>query len=142
MSDQLGKELVHDVPSENLRPEDVPGADAEWHPTIAAFALTFDGYAAMGNRIFSYAERRLDRWREDGSLARGLDHLRACLFMEQRAVRWAENWPSGGGPTDEQLAYARDLMGAIRRAAEKRVRAEERASMGQRRSQGIDVETR
>lgn len=86
-----------EIADDDLLPEHVPDRNAPWHPTIAEFALTYDGYAAMGNRIFSFAERRFDRWREDGSLPRELRHLRACLFIEQRSIRWAENGPSPRG---------------------------------------------
>lgn len=101
---------MFDLPNEALRPEHVPGPDAPWHPTIAEFALTFDGYEAMGNRLSKYAERRFEKWKMDGSLPRDLFHLRACLFMEQRSVRWAFD----ERPTDDQLAYARALIAAIR----------------------------
>lgn len=111
---------MFDIPNDDLRPEHIPGPDAPWHPTIAEFALTFDGYDAMGNRTFTFAERRLETWRRDGSLPRELRHLRACLFMEQRSVRWAENGPSPSGPSNEQLTYARALIGAIRTTVQKR----------------------
>src|SRR5262245_19860698 len=110
---------MSDLPNEGLRPEDVPGPDAPWHPTIAEFALTFDGYEAMGNRLSGYAWRRFERWRKDGSLPRDLLHLRSCLFMAQRAVRWAENGPYPSGPTAEELAYAHSLIAAIRTVVEK-----------------------
>jgi len=54
---------MFEIPDEELRLEDIPGPDAPWHPTIAEFALTFDGYEAMGNRIYRYAERRCERLR-------------------------------------------------------------------------------
>jgi AAA domain len=45
----------------------------------------------------------------------------ACLFMEQRRVRWAEGpWP---GQTDEELAYARALIDRIREVVQKRTAA-------------------
>jgi hypothetical protein len=110
---------MFDIPNDDLRPEHVPGPDAPWQPTIAEFALTYDGYEEMGNRIFRFAERRFERWRTDGSLPRELRHLRACLFMEQRRVRWAENWPPHG-QTDEELAYALALIEAIRTIVQKR----------------------
>lgn len=109
------------ISNEELRPEHVPAPDAPWHPTIAEFALTFDGYEAMGGfgRLSSYAERRFERWRADGSLPRELRHLRSCLFMEQRAVRWAMDEK----PTAEQLAYAHALIAAMRVVAQKKASA-------------------
>ena len=100
------------IPNEELRPEHVPASDAPWHPTIAEFALTYDGYEAMGSfgKLTRYAHHRFERWGEDGSLPRDLHHLRSCLFMEQRAVRWDYSET----PTAEELAYARALIEAIR----------------------------
>ena len=112
--------MFDELSNEELRPEHVPPHDAPWHPAIAEFALTFNGYEAMGNRIFKYAERRFERWKKDKSLPHDLLHLRACLFMEQRAVRWAEHPPAAAGPTEEQLAYAHALIDAIRTAVTKR----------------------
>lgn len=100
-----------DIPNDELRPEHLPGPDAPWYPTIAEFALTFDGYEAMGNRLFSYAGRRFEKWRQDGSLPGDLRHLRSCLFVEQRRVKWS----IPEQPEAEQLAYARALIEAIRR---------------------------
>lgn len=91
----------------DLRPDHVPGPDAAWHPTIAEFARTFDGYAAMGNRIHAFADRRFQKWRKDGSLPGELRHLRACLFMEQRAVRWAR---MGRSPPDRPTSSSPDYL--------------------------------
>jgi hypothetical protein len=110
--------MFDDVSNEELRLEHIPPRDAPWHPTISEFALTFDGYEAMGNRLFKYAERWYERWRKDGSLPRDLLHLRSCLFMKQREVRWAEYTPAG--PTDEDIAYAHALIDAIRILVAKR----------------------
>jgi hypothetical protein len=114
-----------EISNEELRPEHVPGPDAPWQE-IAEFALTFDGYEAMKglSRLSRYAQRASERWGEDGWLPRDLLHLRSCLFMEQRAVRWAENGPFPSGPTAEQVAYAHALIEAIRAAAK------ETASLG------------
>src|SRR5438477_12616446 len=83
---------MSDLPNYELRPEHIPRADAEWYPTIVDFALTFDGYEAMGviNRLSEYAKRWYQSWKDDGSLPRDLIHLRSCLFMVYRAVRRAE----------------------------------------------------
>ena len=113
--------MLDDLSNEELRPEHVPGPEAPWYPTIVDFALTFDGYEAMGGfgRLASYAERRFERWKENGSLPRDLRHLRSCFFMVQRAVRWAFDET----PTAEELAYAHALLDAIRIAADKKVSA-------------------
>ena len=89
----------------NCGPSTLPGPDAPWHPTIAEFALTYNGYEAMGNRLYRYAERRFEKWQKDGSLPRDLLHLRSCLFMEQRAVRWAEErpFPTRAHPRTDRL---------------------------------------
>lgn len=108
---------MFDLPNEALRPEHIPGPDAPWHPTIAEFALTFDGYEAMGNRLVKYAERRFEKWQSDGSLPRDMFHLRACLFMEQRSVRWAFDEQ----PTGDQLAYAHALVAKIRMLVERQM---------------------
>ncbi len=102
--------------NDDLRPEHVPGPDVPWS-TIAEFALTYDGYEAMGGlgRLASYTERRFERWNEDGSLPRDLSHLRSCLFMMQRAVRWAFDET----PTADELAFTLALLEAIRIAAAK-----------------------
>jgi hypothetical protein len=74
----------------------------------------------MGNRLPKYAERRFEKWKKDRSLPRDLPHLRACLFMEQRAVWWSEHPHGLAGPTLDQLAYARALIDAIRILVAKR----------------------
>lgn len=116
---------MFEIPNEELRPEHVPGPGAVWHPTIAEFALSYNGYEVIGNRLPKYAERRFERWRKDGSLPRDLLHLRSCLFMEQRFVWWAEYSPSES-PTVEQIAYAHALIDAIRAVVERKSAAEER----------------
>src|SRR3989442_12101540 len=95
---------MFDLPNEELRPGQVPESDAAWYPTIVDFALSFDGYEAMGsfNRLSKYARRWFQRWKDDGSLPRDLIHLRSCLFMVQRAVRWAEYSPDSR-PTASRL---------------------------------------
>jgi hypothetical protein len=105
---------MHDIPNDELRPQNVPGPNAPWQPTVAEFALTFDGYEAMGGfgRLSSYAQRTYQRWKDDGRLPQDLRQLRSCLFMEQRAARWAEY--GAGGPSDEQVEYAHALIDAIR----------------------------
>ncbi len=112
--------MFDELSNEQLRPEHVPPRDAPWHPTIAEFALTFNGYEAMGNRLFKYAERRFETWKKDRSLPRDLLHLRACLFMEQRAVWWSEHPYAPAGPTPDQFAYAHALIDAIRILVAKR----------------------
>jgi hypothetical protein len=99
----------------------------EWYPTIVEFALSFDGYEAMGSRLPNYARRRFERWKRDGSLSRDLLHLQACLFMVQRTVRWAEYGPEPG-PTAEELSYVRALLDAIRAAARRECAEGERGS--------------
>src|SRR3954449_12916412 len=99
---------MSEIPNDDLRPEAVPGLEAEWYPTIAEFALSFDGYEAMGNRLSNYASRRFERWKRDGSLPRDLSHIRWGLLLLPPAVLWAEYGPDHG-PTADDLAYAHAL---------------------------------
>ena len=112
--------MFDELSNEQLRPEHVPPRDAPWHPTISEFALTFNAYEAMGNLLDKYAQRRFERWKKDRSLPPDLLHLRSCLFMKQRELRWAENAPTHTGPTDEDVAYAHALIDAIRILVTKR----------------------
>jgi hypothetical protein len=111
---------MSDISNDELLPEHLPQPDAEWQPTIAEFALTFDGYEAMGGltSLSRYARQIFERWKKDGSLPGDLLHLRSCLFMEQRVVRWAEY--GAGGPNPEQLAFAHALIEAIRTCVSER----------------------
>ena len=91
---------MHEISNEELTLADVPAVDASW-PEIEAFALTFDGYEAIGSfdALADLAER---------GDPKTLGECRACLFWEQRSYRWAGY---GGAP---KLSYAQALVRRIR----------------------------
>lgn len=75
------------IPNEELTLDDVPAPGADWD-AVGEFALTFDGYAAMGS-LDACAE--LTNRRSPSTLA----ELRACLFFEQRRYRHSDAMPEG-----------------------------------------------
>jgi len=86
-----------------LRPEDVPGPDADLGE-IWAFAATFDGYRHCGG-FHECAEIA------NAGQPETLAELRTCLFFEAR--RWRH---FGESPDGEALAYIQDLVARIREA--------------------------
>ena len=78
----------------------VPRGHAPSWMEIAQFALTFDGYAVMGERLGEIANLAAERWRQTGQLPESLVELRAYLFFEQR--RWRH---LGTTPTGDELDY-------------------------------------
>ncbi len=79
---------------------DIPACDAGWG-AISAFALTYDGYAAAGDKACA----EIANARRHDSLA----DLRTCLFLEQR--RWHH---FGDDPDEPAMAYLRELVEQIR----------------------------
>ena len=108
--------MLPEISNDELRPEHVPSHGAPWYPTIVDFALTFDGYEWIGQGLPDFAKGKFARWNRDGSLPRELGDLRACLFWAQRWVRHSYTEE----PSAEDLAYAHDLIEAIRDAVEAR----------------------
>ena len=104
--------MFDELPNSDLRPENVPGVDAPW-PDIFMFALTFDGYQALGGNgpCGELANRTQEYFRARGTLPTDLDltGLRACLFFEQR--RWHH---FGDTPGPEARRYFGALLDAIR----------------------------
>lgn len=94
------------IPNDVLKRAQVPPPGASWD-AIEAFALTFDGYAAFGNKLGELAEKH----RAAGTVPTDLDELRACLFLEQRSWRHAGSVPDRAG-----LAHIQRLLEGIRRA--------------------------
>ena len=94
-------EAMRTITNAELTPADVPPADADWQ-AIADFALTFDGYERWGS-FEKCAEIA------NAELHDSLDHLRTCLFFEQR--RWRHY---GDEPDEEALAYWRRIVAGIR----------------------------
>lgn len=106
---QFGKP---EIPHGELKLPMVPSSRAEWH-LIARFALTYDGYAHKGPgtaECARIANPARARYHADGTLPDRLDHLRTCLFFEQR--RYHHYGESPAGP---DLRYIRALVLAIRK---------------------------
>lgn len=88
---------------------EVPDPDAP-EPVLLHFALTFDGYDAMGAENLATTARRTRRRFEKGStLPSNLVVLRSTLFFEQRSAHHSD--APFGGP------YVSALIEAIRAAA-------------------------
>lgn len=98
------------VPDEELGPGDVPVPDAAWS-RIAEFGHRFHAYKVAGSvgRVSTLASEDADRWEADGSLPDDLTRLRLDLFATVRAVGL------DGAPDADTEAWARALVGAIRR---------------------------
>lgn len=102
---------THGEFGEYARPlREVPPADADWSE-VAAFALTFDGYAALGKACGDLANDVRRRWDSASELPGNLSHLRGSLFFEQRRFRHF-----GSEPTGADRAYIAALLDAIRAA--------------------------
>lgn len=106
-----------------LTPEIVPEPDAPWLDPethlldhldapltdVVGFALSFDGYAAMGENLRHAANHAAEQWRKDGVVPETLVKLRSYLFYEQRRWRHFQRTP-----TEADLTYMRALIEAIR----------------------------
>lgn len=79
-------------PSDTLTLADVPPPGSPWR-TIEAFALTFDGVAALGGP--KALDELVSRHSAAGTLPGTLDELRAFLFFEQRRFRHYTSEPRG-----------------------------------------------
>lgn len=96
------------ISNADLKAEDVP-ASADDRAALAAFALTFDGYAHWGERCGERAGAVEARYRQRAELPGALSDLRACVFYEQQRWRWDPGEPAPGA-----LAYMQALLDAIR----------------------------
>jgi len=94
-------QIVQQIPNREISLEHVPPSDSDWS-TIAAFALTYDGFTASGS--FERCAEIANDHRHDT-----LSDLRTCLFFEQR--RWRHY---GRPPEGDDLAYIRNLVESIR----------------------------
>lgn len=56
-------------------------AELDGDGSLVRFALSFDGYAHLGDRWPEILEARVEEWREERKLPRDLDTLRALLFL-------------------------------------------------------------
>lgn len=94
------------IPNEALELAHIPPADGDWKE-IERFALTLNGYAAMGQLLGDLA----DQHARAGTLPVDLTELRACLFFEQRRWRQFDAPPEG-----KPMAHIIRLLEAIRAA--------------------------
>ena len=98
------------ISNEALELGAIPSSDGGWKE-IERFALTLNGYAAIGQRLGDLA----DGHAREGTLPVDLTELRACLFFEQR--RWRQfDAPPEGKPMEHILR----LLEAIRTAVASR----------------------
>ena len=65
----------------DLKRAQLPGPRSSWEE-IQIFALTFNGYERIGERLTELANRHL----EAGTVPSDIPELRGCVFFEQR--RW------------------------------------------------------
>lgn len=89
------------LPNSELTLDHIPAPDANW-TEIGEFALTFNGYKALGS--FEESAKVANARRHDS-----LTDLRTCLFFEQR--RWRH---FGESPSGEALIYIREVVEKIR----------------------------
>jgi hypothetical protein len=101
-----------EVPNEHLTASAVPPVTASWH-TIVAFALTIDGYNAVGQRkCGQLANSVKSEFAKDVSSVEtlSLTELRSCLFFEQRRFNHF-----GHEPQDADRIFINALLQAIQR---------------------------
>lgn len=94
------------ISNESLELAHIPPSDGDWKE-IERFALTLNGYEAIGQRLGDLA----DEHAREGTLPVELTELRACLFFEQRRWRHFEAPPEG-----KPMAHILRLLEAIRAA--------------------------
>ena len=98
------------ISNEALQLADLPPPDAGWKE-IEPFALTFNGYEAIGQRLGDLAEGHA----RAGTLPEDLAELRGCLFFEQRRWRKFDEPPEG-----KPMKHILRLLEAIRVAVANR----------------------
>jgi hypothetical protein len=85
----------------------IPPSDAGWKE-IEKFALTLNGYEAIGQRLGHLA----DLHAQAGTLPTELTELRGCLFFEQR--RWRQfDAPPDGKPMEHILRLLEAIRSAV-----------------------------
>ena len=101
-----------------LTSDGIPEADAPWYPDVAEFALSFDGYEALGtfDRVADLYSRVRKTWDESGALPPDLIELRTTLFFLQRSLRWNDNPfdTRSNGMSDRDFVFSHSLIEAIR----------------------------
>jgi len=111
---EWGQQLIANV---ELREWDVPSADADIS-ALTEFALTFDGYAAVGEEeTFAMHQAVLDRLHRDMPPGSDLTELRTALFCCQRGWHW-----EGQPPYEGELDDARAIVAACRDVARRHSR--------------------
>jgi hypothetical protein len=99
------------VPNKRLKAMAVPSVTASWH-AIGSFALTLDGYQAIGQRECGQLANRVksEFARNTAPLqSLSLTELRACLFFEQRRFHHF-----GWEPEGSDIEYVHALLETIR----------------------------
>jgi len=102
--------MPDEVPNEHLKATAIPSVTDSW-PTIENFALTLDGYQAIGESECDQLANRVkgEFARSAASLqSLSLTELRACLFFERRRFRHFGEEPQG-----EDRAFINALLEAI-----------------------------
>jgi hypothetical protein len=103
--------MPDEVANEHLKANAVPPVTASWH-TIGNFALTFDGYKAIGQSECGQLANRVNReFSTNVPFLQSLSvtELRACLFFEQRRFHHF-----GCEPLGAARIYINALLEAIR----------------------------
>lgn len=100
-----------EIRNTELRAEDVPASAGDLD-AVAAFALSFDGYAHWGERCGERSERAATAFHETGRVPSDIDSLRACLFYEQGRLRWTPE-----APDERWTEWIQAILDAIRSVA-------------------------
>ena len=101
---------MESIPNEALEPTHVPPSDGPWKD-IERFALTFNGYEAIGQRLGDLANEHAQL----GTVPVDLSELRGCLFFEQRRWRQFDEPPQG-----KPIEHIGRLLEGIRAAVARR----------------------
>jgi hypothetical protein len=111
-----------EIPSGSLSASMVPSLNAKWLE-ICQFALTYDGYRHTGstNACAELANSTRARHRSGKSVPGSLDHLRTCLFFEQRRFHHFGHEPEGS-----DFEYVQAIVLAIRKKVASRSPSKER----------------
>lgn len=96
-----------------LTGEVIPPPGSPWYWELLRFSLTFDGYAAYGDRLADVFHANWKKFNETGDLPSDLAELRATLFFLQRYIRWNEE-SRPEGPTASEMDFAHGFVEAIR----------------------------
>jgi len=101
-----------EIPNESLMASAVPPVTASWH-AIVGFALTIDGYKAIGQKECAKLGNRVKNTfsKNPASVETlSLTELRSCLFFEQRRFNHF-----GHEPQDTDRIFINTLLEAIQK---------------------------